>query len=253
MKKLLAILPILALGIALPIYTLAQTQDPELYNDTQEVDPETTDNQTEEDVPVDESDEGEIINSDQTEPYETGLVDDTQAELINDEVEVEETTVEGEVVEITDEYLVVGTDEGEQVRVSRGGGSLLSPFVRQAALGNVQVGDDIEITVAESVTLEGEVQGVTESGTLVVTTEDGQRRTIQPGLNGVKVTKGDQVVTDFSTLSAGDEIEVVYEGELISAVDNETDPVGGWITPVIIILIVLGLAAVLARRGKRLE
>lgn len=249
MKKLSFLLALLVVSATLTTPSFAQV-DPDTSVDN-ETEVETT-SETE----VDPEAEDEIVNSDQTEPFETGITEEDEIETtstVEADIDVQESEITGEVIEITDDYIVIRTEAGEEVQISRGGGTLLSPFVRQAPLTDVKVGDNVELTVAESVTLEGEVKGVTENGAIVVVTEDGQERTIQSGLNGVIVRNNGKIVTDFTTLEPGDEVEVSYQGELISAVETDDSSAGGWVTPVIIILIVLGLAAVLARRGKQLE
>ena len=237
-----------------PLFGFAQTDDEALETEetTEVEDIETEDTETSNEETTSDN---EVINDDQTESYETEVVED-DTEVINPEVEIVEEEVSGEVVEITENYIAIETENGEIVQISRrGGGALLSPFVRAANVGELQVGDQVELTVTTEASLSGEVQGVASDGSVTVVTSDGQTRTISPGSESVVIRRNGQVVTDFTTLSEGDEIELVYSGEIISDVDTDTDEdsEGGWIVPVVIILIILALAALLAKRNNRQE
>lgn len=250
MNKLQIFTVLLTLGLFwTPIW--AQTDDAE------------TGNTDEEEISTDESNADTTIIEEAPEPapdQESNVEEAPESEnttsenvrTLNADVKVETEEVSGEVIEITDQYILIETDTGEQRRISRGGGALLSPFVRQAALGSLLVGDQVTVTIATTAILAGKVQGVSIDGALTVVTDDGQTRTIQLGQTGVAVRSNGEILLDFTTLDSGDGIELVYEGELVSDVEIETiQATAGWIVPVAIILIVIVLAAILARRGKR--
>ncbi len=238
----------LVFALALGNFAFAQTDTDETTVDETVVDDSTTTDPTDdtettaaEEVEAEEADnQDEDITEDQDEP-----------ELINEDVEVTDEEITGEVIEVTDETITILTADGETVEISRGGGTLLSPFVRSANLNGIKVGDNVTATVATEVSIMGEVAGVDATGALNVKTVDGQTRTIQPGVKNVVIKKDGKVVDDFTTLATGDEIEVVYEGTLVSDVDKtEVNSSAGWVIPVAIILIVLILAGLLAKRNR---
>jgi len=257
--KNLAFLLLLSVGLTYSFGPLlvanAQTEDDTttVEDDTEVTTDDTTTVDEEVDMDVD-ADTDEMDADEEAEVEDPALDGDDDTELYNDEVEVTEEEVTGEVIEITEDYIVIETEDGEQVQLSRnGGGGLLSPFVRQANLGNLAVGDQVTATVTREAVLQGLVSGVQANGSLTVVTSDGETRTISPNSTDVIVRQNGKVVTDFSTLSEGDEVEVVFPGEIVSDVDTVDAAKAGWIIPVIVILIVLALAAVLAKRGNREE
>jgi hypothetical protein len=198
------------------------------------------------------TDEDEATSTDEDE-----VEDETDEEPMSDadgEIEIDSDTIEGEVVEITDTYVVIETVTGDRERITISSGGLLAAYVTPAVLGELNVGDEVSLGIATSATVEAAVVEVNDQGALVVTTENGETVTVTENQEGVTIRSNGVVVTDFSILSPDDEVEITFEDTVITEVEAgeaEDGGTAGWLVPLIIILALIALGAAVAKRAAR--
>ena len=216
----------------------------------EEVDESDPDPDQDEDVVVNEDDDSDV--DEEPLPVDEEITDN-ESEIIDTDSE----TIEGEVIEITAEVIVIENQAGEQFRIRRGGGSLLSPYVRGSVAGEstIKVGDMVEVEAARSVEIETVISEKPTPNTIVIFTPRGERQTLTPTTPGVVVRQNGQIVTDFSTLDEGEEIEIVFESdELILAEiadENSDNTNNNWVLPIIVLSIIIIGGSFLMRSKKR--
>jgi hypothetical protein len=236
----------------------AQAQESAETDNMDDLNGETTDGVADDEDQPEEITDSEITQDD-TEGSSADLEESVESDVntiedeneFSDVVDIVEEEVMGEVIAIDNDFVTILTAAGDQRRVSLGGGGLLSPFVRAVQAGDIEVGDSVELTLATEISTSAQILEINPDGSLVIQGENGQVQTLPAGSNNFEVRQNGQIITDYSSLQPGDEIELVITGELLTDVQQvEPNTRASWVVPVLVILIVLALAALLAKRNR---